>query len=176
MTHNSAVLLEKLKEGDNKALSLIYDTYYPSIERMVINNSGSRDDAQDIFQDSMITLVEKVKDPCFELTSSVNTYLYSISKNLWLKKLRSRKPDIYISDDELKNIKADDGELDAEQSPVASWLEKISTHCKSLIQKMFYENSTLDKIIAAFGYKNKHTAVNQKYKCLEQVRKASKKQ
>src|SRR6476620_4948451 len=58
------------------------------VQTLVINNNGTADDAADIFQESMIVLFEKAKNPEFELNCQIKTYLYSVCKRLWLKRLQ----------------------------------------------------------------------------------------
>jgi len=169
-------IIEKIKAGDNKTLASIYDSHYPVIEKMVMKNNGNNDDAKDIFQEALIVLIKKVKSNNFALTSSLKTYIYSISRNLWLKKLRDSKP-VFVSGESFDEIPSDESENILEEQHdtalVKKWLLMISDHCRNLIRKMFFENTSLEKIMLFFGYKNKQSAANQKYKCLEQVRKAA---
>ena len=58
------------------------------IQHFVLNNNGSFDDARDLFQEAMITLYEKVQSDSFVLSCQIKTYLFSICKNLWLKRLQ----------------------------------------------------------------------------------------
>ena len=58
------------------------------IQHFVTNNNGSFDDARDIFQEAMIALYEKVQLEHFTLSCQIKTYLFSICKNLWLKRLQ----------------------------------------------------------------------------------------
>jgi RNA polymerase sigma factor (sigma-70 family) len=59
---------------------------------MILRSGGNPDDARDIFQDALIVFLEKADSPEFNLSSSAETYLYSICKNIWLrqKKKKSR--------------------------------------------------------------------------------------
>ena len=74
--------------GESSAFEELYENEYHKIRDYVTNNSGSKVDSQDIFQDGVVVLLEKVKTPGFEFTCKVGTYLYSCCRNLWLKKLR----------------------------------------------------------------------------------------
>src|ERR1700749_1628139 len=58
------------------------------VQSLILNNSGYPDDARDIFQEAMIVLYEKVKSGSFELNCLVKTYLYSVCRRLWLKRLQ----------------------------------------------------------------------------------------
>src|SRR5687767_7786745 len=84
-------LLLQLKNGDSTSFKQLYKTYFPSVALYVKQNMGNTADAEDLFQEAILVLVQKVRQPEFALTSSLKTYLYAIAKNLWLKRLRDNK-------------------------------------------------------------------------------------
>ena len=57
------------------------------VQTFILNNSGTSDDAKDIFQEAMIVLYEKVRSGSFELNCQIKTYVYSVCRRLWLKRL-----------------------------------------------------------------------------------------
>jgi len=69
------------------------------VKSLIINNNGSSDDAADIFQETMIVLFEKAKSGEFELHCQLKTFIYSVSRRLWLKKLQQSSR--FISQNEL---------------------------------------------------------------------------
>lgn len=175
---NYMEIKEKLKIKDNLALEKVYDENYPVIERMVLSNSGNKDDAKDVFQDTMVAWLKNVQKADFELTSSLQTYLYSIARNIWLNNLRRNKFE-QSGISEIPGISADNSsfeiadEYENNTGIIKKMFSRISDHCRTLLQKMFYENRSIENIMSIFGYKSKHSAVNQKYKCLEQIRKTA---
>ena len=62
-----------------------------SIRQYIRANQGSSEDARDIFQEVLLVIFRRVRSGSFTLTCSLGTYLYSVSKLLWLKELRKRK-------------------------------------------------------------------------------------
>jgi DNA-directed RNA polymerase specialized sigma24 family protein len=84
-------LLKGLSQNDKGAIESIYKDNYGVIQHLIINNNGSEDDAKDIFQEALIVLYEKSKSGVFELNCQIKTYMYSVSKRLWLKRLQKRK-------------------------------------------------------------------------------------
>ena len=84
---NEQDLLKGLAQGDKQTIEIIYKDHYNLIQSLILNNNGTADDAKDIFQEAMIVLYEKVRSGSFELNCQLKTYLYSVSKRLWLKKL-----------------------------------------------------------------------------------------
>ena len=81
-------ILRTSKRG--KALDKLY-RYYPKVENMIRSNGGEKQDAQDLFQEALIIFCKKITDSQFALTASINTYVYSICKILWLKELKKKQ-------------------------------------------------------------------------------------
>lgn len=87
-------IIDGIRRRDNRVLSYIYKSYYSAILNLVLTNSGSEDDAKDIFQETLIVVFKHVREKAdFSLTSGFQTYLYSIARLLWLKAIRTRKDD-----------------------------------------------------------------------------------
>ncbi len=165
-----------LKARDSQAYHILYKFYFPSVQNFIVKNSGTTDDAKDIFQETIIVLLEKVSHESFNLTSSLKTYIFAISSNLWLKYLREVKRasitnlDIYeqflIDYDEVEN------EVQKENHRKATNIfTRLTYKCKLLLHAIFYDDKSITQVTEEFGYTTKHNAQNQKYKCLEQARK-----
>jgi RNA polymerase sigma factor (sigma-70 family) len=173
-------LLDKLKTEESLSFELLYRLYYPSIASYITQNLGNNEDAEDIFQETIIILVQKVRQPDFVLTSSLKTYLYAVAKNLWLKRLRDNK--IRFEDVELcltaHNIKTEIIEFETEMSneeKVGNWLQKITRNCQEILKALFFYKVPMDTLMVKMGWKNKHTASNQKHKCIQQMKRVKEK-
>jgi RNA polymerase sigma factor (sigma-70 family) len=170
------ILLEKLRKEEGASYRLLYKFYFPSTANYIKQNSGSDQDAEDIFQETIIILLNKVRQPEFVLTSSLKTYLFSISKNLWLKKIRNVKR-LNLNTD-LATIPAqhfdDEQRENNNEEKITTWLDRITANCKRILKAIFFLGEPMDSLMTKMGWKNKHTASNQKYKCIEQIRKESK--
>lgn len=168
-------LIRSIKAGENHLLETFYKKNFPIIAHYIKQNNGNKEDAQDVFQESIIILVSKVKDPDFILTSALSTYLFSISKNIWLKYLRDNK---FINAEQFDNNQHDiessteENEALNYENKVLSWLHLITKHCQRILKAMFFYNQPIEKLMIKMGWKNKHTASNQKYKCIQQLKKA----
>lgn len=55
------ILLKGLARNDKKSVEEIYKHNYNLIQALVVNNSGTADDAKDIFQEAMVVLYEKAR-------------------------------------------------------------------------------------------------------------------
>ena len=85
-------IIAGLRKRDNRVLQYIYKNTFLPVKQLILNNAGSENDAEDIFQEALIIIFRKLRDEDnFELTSAFSTYIYSISRLLWLKHLRNIK-------------------------------------------------------------------------------------
>lgn len=169
-------IFEGLKINSNDAYAALYQWYFPSVKNFIVKNSGSSSDADDVFQDTLLVLLKKIQAPDFVLTASLKTYVFAISTNLWLKKLRDTKKNVSVDDSTyvhfLVDYEAAEKEIQTHNSnKLVNAFLSISQKCKLLLQAIFYESKPIETITKEFGYTNKHNAQNQKYKCLEQARR-----
>jgi RNA polymerase sigma factor (sigma-70 family) len=177
MNDDNNQILAGLKSGNSVSYERLYSHYFPAVEKFVLKNSGTPDDAKDIFQDSLLIPVEKLRADNFVLTASLKTYVIAICKNLWYKKMRNStvRKEIALDDIMTNQLYIDiTTSIENERTYLEKlqfYLSKITTHCNQLLQAMFFKNKSIDEIQAEYGYSSKHNAQNQKHKCIEQVRK-----
>ena len=168
-------ILDDLKSENNNAFGQLYEKYFGMVNRYVKKNNGTTEEAEDIFQDTMIVLLEKLRQNDFYLTASIKTYIMAISKNLWLKRLRTahretKYTEIYDS----KFYEEINFAIEQEKNywdKLQNYIHKISDHCKGLIHDIFFKEKSIQQIQLEYGYSTRHNAQNQKYKCIEQIRK-----
>ena len=94
-------ILEGLKTSDSEVLQFVYRKYFPSIRFFVIKNSGTNEDAKDLFQEALILIYKKLKEGTLNLVCSFKTYLYSVCRFLWLQILRKRNVHRELSDNQV---------------------------------------------------------------------------
>ena len=173
---NEQALLKGLAQNDSRAVEALYKSHFSMIQHFVTNNNGSFDDARDIFQEAMITLYEKVQLDNFGLTCQIKTYLFSICKNLWLKRLQQMgKYSAPLSaQEETISVEEDLDQFekkDAAFSIMDRALNSLGEPCKSLLEGYYLNKKGMQELANQFGYTNADNAKNQKYKCLMRLKK-----
>ena len=171
-------IIQGIVIGDNRTISRIYKLYYPAIARMIINNNGTEDEAKDIFQESVLVLYNKVTQKQFELSSKLSTFLYAVSRRLWLKQL-TRKGSVANSSDisDYEDILQVEEDMDKHQENEAKFdkmnlaLQELGEPCKILLKDFYIKNLSMKDIQEKFGYTNTDNAKTQKYKCLQRLKK-----
>lgn len=144
--------------------------------QMVLGNNGNEADAKDVYQESIIILYNKVKAGDFELTSKLKTYIYSVCRRIWLKKMSQKSN----KECELKDIHdflpvENDLELhelrDLQFSKMEESMLMLGEPCRTIIQDFYMQNKSMQEICDKFGYTNPDNAKTQKYKCLQRLKK-----
>jgi RNA polymerase sigma factor (sigma-70 family) len=174
--YNEHSLLKGLANNDSSAVETLYKRHFGMIQHFVTNNNGSFDDARDIFQEAMIALYEKVQNDSFTLTCQIKTYLFSICKNLWLKRLQQmgKYSSPLSSEEEAISVDTDLEELahkDAAFAIMDRALNSLGEPCKSLLEGYYLNKKGMQELAAEFGYTNSDNAKTQKYKCLMRLKK-----
>ena len=170
------LLLKGLAESDKKSIETIYRLNYTMIQTFVLNNNGSVDDARDIFQEAMVVLYEKSKATTFSLNCQIKTYVYSICRRLWLKRLQqlSKFSTQVESLEETVPVEEEVEEHEKKNNDfilMESAMSKIGEPCKSLLDAYYLQNKNMQLIASEFGYTNSDNAKTQKYKCLMRLKK-----
>jgi RNA polymerase sigma factor (sigma-70 family) len=172
---NEQLLLKALANNDSKAAETIYKSNFNMVLSFILNNNGTYDEARDIFQEAMIALYQKAKTDSFVLTSQIKTYIYSICRRLWLKRLQQ----LGKTTGSIENFEAipieDDVEMHERRNVELGIMERalnsLGEPCKSLLESFYIEKKSMDEIASLFGYTNADNAKNQKYKCLMRLKK-----
>lgn len=173
---NEQILLKGLVNHDTKAVETIYKDNFTMVQSFILNNNGSYDDARDIFQEAMIALYEKAKSESFVLTCQIKTYLYSVCRRLWLKKLQQSGRFITQFDGLEETVQVEeDLEFHQKQNADFAIMERamgsLGEPCKGLLEAYYLHKKDMREIAEEFGYTNADNAKNQKYKCLMRLKK-----
>ena len=169
-------LLKRLAINDKQAAETIYKDNYNMVQALIINNNGSSDDARDIFQEAMIVLYEKAKSGTFELNCLLKTYIYSVSRRLWLKRLYQLQKYGGQIENMVETVAVEE-EIEAHQQRNTAFqameksMNNLGEPCKSLLEAYYLQKRNMTEIAGSFGYTNADNAKNQKYKCLVRLKK-----
>lgn len=158
------------------ALQKLYVAYFPMVLQFILNNSGDEDDAKDVYQEAIIVLYNKIRKGELELQAKLKTYLYAVSRRIWLKKLsRMQKKADRITDFENVLVLDDDMEehehRETQFDKMKTALESLGQPCQTIIEDFYIHNLSMQDIAEKFGYTNTDNAKTQKYKCLQRLKK-----
>jgi len=169
MSYSNDEIINGIRNKDDGVFQFIYNSCYPDIRRLVLHNSGSEEDVEDLFHDSLLISYNKLSMSGLKLKCSFRTYLYSVARLLWMKELRSRRrkdQQVYNDPDSHPGgIKNSIEKLEAAKMKIyEKHFRELSKECQKVLF-MYFENASMEEICDEMGYKNVQIAKDKKYRC-----------
>jgi RNA polymerase sigma factor (sigma-70 family) len=170
-------LLAAIRLGQplEKPIQYLYQAYFDNLANFVRVNKGSQEDAEDIFQEMVLVFIDLVQQGKFRVEASVKTFLYAITRNLWLNELKKRNRSL------LRDTEYYSGSPEAERDIHASLeanevrrqimqvMEKLGTTCKQILVYFYYDELLMKEIVERLHYESEQVVRNRKYKCMKQL-------
>ena len=163
------------KSNQNQALSQLYSQHYGMLEHYILSNSGDADDAADTIQEVMLVFVRLIQEAKFRGESTIKSFLYSITKNLWVTEIRKRKSTQARNEkyyDEAENLSPDISKSISEQENlnyIMRLFSELGNTCKSILTLFYYEEMNMKEICERLDFSSEQVLRNKKYKCLKSL-------
>jgi len=166
-------IIEGIQNRDTNVLDYVYENFFYQIKVFISKNSGSDEDAQDIYQDAILVIYQKIMRENLTLNSSFSTYLYSVCRLLWLKQLEQKKLKTMFMEDTSKFVELDDGITDVHESNIRYKLyqdhfKKLSYNCQKILE-LFLARIQLKEIARILGLKGDKYVKKRKHQCKEKL-------
>ncbi len=162
------IIIEKIKKGDESALDFLYKKHYKMMSKMVLKNTGTETEAQDVFQDALIIFWQKVLKNELVLTSKVSTYLYSICQNLWRKELERKKRN---GGEMIELCEEIEYETKERNEIIKSAIDGLGDTCRRILTYYYFDGLSMNDIAEKMEFANSDTAKTKKYKCKKELDK-----
>ena len=170
-------LVENLRSGQrmDESIKAIYRSHFESLCWYVMNNSGSRQDAEDIFQEVVVNFIDMVQKDKFRGESTIKTFLFSLNRYTWLNELKRRgramvREEKYERGQERVEMDTSHFIADREgKSEVLRVVGELGETCRKILLLFYYENMSMKEILDVTDYETEQVVRNKKYKCLKQL-------
>lgn len=162
----------KLKLNEKEIdLQKYYSRLFPKVRAYVIQNSGNKDDAKDIFQEALLATCINVSEGKFiGNETNLEAYIYQISKYKWLDQLTSKhKKNVRLQNDLHSKFINEDTYTEINTSSLLNAVSQLGDVCKKLLQLFYFEKVSLKKIGEQLGY-NTAVTKTKKYRCMMKLR------
>lgn len=83
-------IIQGIVTGDTNTIKDFYNKNYCYVKTFILKNRGTEKDAEDVFQDGLIFLYQKLQNETIHLDNSLNTFFYGVCKNIWRNRLRKK--------------------------------------------------------------------------------------
>jgi RNA polymerase sigma factor (sigma-70 family) len=177
LRYSDSELVEAISEKDllEQAILQLYQDHSEVTRSFIMGKGGTEQDADDIFQETIVSFIDSVQKGKFRQESGIRTFLISISKNLWYNEIRKRqrtgnREKIFEMDrDQVDGSVAEtiqDRELKQQLNQL---LQELGESCRKILVLFYYENLSMKEIVLHLHYENEQVVRNKKYKCLQQL-------
>ena len=175
LTDDELVSAIKDKDRANEGIRYIYQSYFESLSSLIVHNGGSRQDAEDVIQEVMVSFVNIIREGKFRGESSVKTFLGSLTRNFWLNNLRTKQRL------DARNMIFEKGKAQEEESVMEAiaereqkaqmlqLLDKTGEMCKKILLLFYYSEMPVKEMLDHLPYENEQVIRNKKSKCLKNL-------
>jgi RNA polymerase sigma factor (sigma-70 family) len=153
-------------------LEHLYKVIFPKIRKHICSNSGTVEDAIDIFQDAMVILCKQVKAGRYDAQYDISGFLYTISKNLWINKAKKdrRMTRFEKQDDIMQSYDFTADIITREKArTLKEIIAKLGEKCFRLLQLSIYQQYDNNEICTMMGFATVNAVKTQKYKCKQKL-------
>jgi len=163
-------LLDALRNGDNHALVELFHKNRRPIASLVLRSQGTMDDVEDVLQEALIVLWERINNGSFEYKAKLSTFIYATAKNIWFRRLAKHRRELPATDDVFEAA-TDEAtpleELEENERIIAvqKAMEQIGNPCRDLLLFYYWEELSMEEIALKLGFANADTVKSKKYQC-----------
>jgi RNA polymerase sigma factor (sigma-70 family) len=170
--NDDSIIAALLKNNIEAAVEALYEQYFDEVIEYIVFRGGLEDDGADIFQESILGLIDLIKDGKFRGESSIKTILFAIVRNSWHKDLRTRER--RRKREELYSMhESESWDSIPENIPMNNiyvLLERIGETCKNILIGFYFENKSMRMLLEEFDFKNEQVLRNRKGLCMKKLK------
>lgn len=171
-TKKETEILQGFLSGDSQILSDIYRKHFPTVKSYIVKNSGTETEAKDIFQDALVLTYQKLKSGSLRLECSLATYIFAVSRNMWMNLLRKKRKTLVFDkkpevSQALNKSIIDEIEEQEKLALYRKYFLKLGNSCRELLQS-FLIGMSMEKIASKMGYSSAYTR-KKKFECKKKL-------
>jgi RNA polymerase sigma factor (sigma-70 family) len=171
-------LVKELKAGQNSRLKYIFQENAKfCISTLIFQYKCSREDAEDIYSDSILNFREKVIQDKISVLTDLRSYLYATCKNMLL--VRFKKAQRITEAATVLSQAADDFEYSDDENELTYFEEifkitekamtSLPEKCQALLKAFYFDRISLEEIAEKYNMANANVAKVSKSRCFQKL-------
>lgn len=155
--HEDQKYIEGLLKNNSFIIQAIYDKFVPKVINYIKQNSGDADQAQDIIQDTLITMYNQASKKKLELTCPFDAYFFLLCKRKWLNELKKSSnkevtinEEVLYKDDDAQELAFETEVFGEKQALFTEMFQKLGNACKELLTATFKIKS-MEEVASSLG-------------------------
>lgn len=99
-SYSDKEIIKGLLSNEEAIFHWIYQNYYGRVVAIVVKNSGLTEDAKDVFQDTFLQIIDKLKKGDYQDENKFRAYFMGFANNVWRNRRRKKERRVTDSLDE----------------------------------------------------------------------------
>jgi len=179
MRYSDHILILKIRSGkrreETEALCQIREQSFEMICGWICRNNGTRTDAEGVFQEVSINLVQKIRSGKYQHKAALRTYNFSVAQRNWLKKLRKKGHHNISLEDYTNTFESpinieEDLMIKERNTMVRRYLNMLSGREQEILKLYYFERKKMSEIAEIMRFKSEQVAKNTKCKAMKKLR------
>ena len=155
--HKDQKYIDGLLQNNSFIIQAIYNKFVPKVINYIKQNSGDADQAQDVVQDTLVTIYNQASQKKLQLTCPFDAYFFLLCKRKWLNELKkTSNKEVTINEEVLS--KGDDAQelafetsvFGEKQALFTEMFQKLGNACKDLLKATFKIKS-MEEVAKSLG-------------------------
>lgn len=171
MAPTTKKIIQGIKNGDMAILKYLYSSLFFYVKNDIVNNSGTGEDAKDIFQDTIFDFYLKARINRLNIRNKFQPYFLRACHNSWLSTLSKKKKELKFYRIESSNttgifeIEQELGDNEANKYKLFDkYIKTLSKICQALIN-LYRDRFDETKIIQILDLKDQATLCKKRFDC-----------
>lgn len=142
--HEDQKYIDGLVNNNSFIIQTIYDKFVPKVINYVKQNSGDEEYAQDVVQDTIITIYNQATQKNLQLTCPFDAYFFLLCKRKWLntlKKINNKEvtinEEVLSKDDDAAQFVFETSIFENKQNLFNQMFDQLGKACKDLLNATF---------------------------------------
>ncbi|WP_452230885.1 MULTISPECIES: RNA polymerase sigma factor [unclassified Lacinutrix] len=155
--HEDQKYIEGLLKNNSFIIQAIYDRFVPKVINYIKQNSGDADQAQDVIQETLITIYNQASQKKLQLTCPFDAYFFLLCKRKWLNELKKKtnkevtiNEEVLSKDDDSQELAFETSLFGEKQELFNTMFQKLGNACKDLIKATFKIKS-MEEVAKSLG-------------------------
>jgi len=168
--YNDHEVVALIKSADSSnVLNFLYKTVQPKISTWIMKNNGSDEDAQDIFQDAVLSFYSYVLDDKFDDGKSVGAFIFSTAKNMWINKVKLISRENAELPHQIADVGLNDEISRENDKKITALLAELGARCEELLTYRIFYKMSMEDIALRMRFANANAVKTKNYKCKQRL-------
>ena len=175
--YSDSQLIEGLLQQNDAAINYLYKEIGPKVKQYIINAGGNSEEADDIFQEGIISCFINIKSGKYQHSANAKftTYLTQVCKYKWYDVLKSANKSRKSS--EMPDLPDDSGIMEAmmdneKYAILHKLIDNLGDQCKEILNRFYWIKESIDEISKALKMVPA-SVKNGKYRCMQKLKESA---